>query len=221
MLYPVYVFDAYGTLFDVHSAVAHHRAEIGEQAAVLSQIWRTKQLEYTWVRTMAGAYKDFRVLTQDALDFAAVQCGGISDDLRHKLLASYETLDAYADVRATLEGLKQAGARTAILSNGTPAMLEAAISASGLSDVVDACLSVDAIGMFKTRPEAYAMVETHFAIKPAQVSFQSSNRWDIAGAAAFGFRCVWINRTSQPDEYFDLAPMRVLPSLSGLLQDAH
>jgi 2-haloacid dehalogenase len=215
---PAYVFDAYGTLFDVHSAAARHRDAIGPKADQLSDIWRAKQLEYTWTRTLMGAYRDFRELTALALDFAAARCGELTPDLREKLLKSYETLDAFPDVKPTLAALKAAGAKTAILSNGTPAMLASAVASAGISDLLDASLSIDELRAFKTAPAAYGLVERYLGVTPGEVSFQSSNRWDIAGAVKFGFRGVWINRTSQPDEYADLAPARVLSSLTGLAE---
>lgn len=213
----VYVFDAYGTLFDVHSAVARHAGEIGPQAAALSDLWRTKQLEYTWVRSLAGRYRDFQALTEEALDFAAARCGGLSPALRARLLSAYSVLDAYPHAAATLDALRARGARTAILSNGTPAMLEEAVASAGLATRFDAILSVDELRLYKTAPAAYALVGNHFGVGPAQVSFLSSNRWDIAGAAAFGFRCVWVNRSGSPDEYGELAPGAVVTSLDGLL----
>jgi 2-haloacid dehalogenase len=213
----VYVFDAYGTLFDVHSAVARHREAIGMQADRLSEIWRLKQLEYTWVRSLCGAYCDFAVLTADALDFAAEQCGGISPALRNDLIAAYQRLDAYPEVKPTLMALRDKGARLAILSNGTRRMLQDAIAGAGLEGVFEAILSVDDVGVFKTAPQAYELVNRHMGVACTAVSFQSSNRWDIAGAVKFGFRAVWINRLGSRDEYHDLAPVAKLASLEGLL----
>lgn len=218
MTFRVYAFDAYGTLFDVHSAVARHRDSVGPQADRLSDIWRTKQLEYTWVRTLSGRYRDFQALTADALDFAAARCGGISADARIKLLAAYETLDAYGDVRPALGALRARGMRTAILSNGTPGMLARATTAAGIADLLDATLSVDELRQFKTSASVYALVGERFGVAPSYISFQSSNRWDIAGASAFGFRTVWINRTGQPDEYGDMPAAKTLTSLAPLAQ---
>ena len=213
----VYVFDAYGTLFDVHSAVAAHREAIGPEAALLSEIWRAKQLEYSWVRSLSGAYRDFSVLTAEALDHAAARCGGLSLALRQALLEAYRSLDAYADVKPALAGLRERGKRLAILSNGSPDMLAAAVSAAGLAGLFEAVLSVDEVAVFKTAPQVYALVERRLGVPPTSVSFQSSNRWDVAGAAKFGFRAVWINRSGAPDEYADLAPFATLPSLDGIL----
>jgi 2-haloacid dehalogenase len=213
----LYVFDAYGTLFDVHSAVARHADKIGPQASRLSEFWRTKQLEYTWVRTLSGRYRDFEALTADSLDYAAARCGGLSPSLRAALLAAYADLDAFPDVAATLDALRQRGAATAILSNGTQAMLARAVASAGLADTLDAVLSVDPLKIYKTAPAAYALIEARFGIAPADVCFLSSNRWDIAGATAYGLRCVWVNRLGAPDEYSDLAPVAVVGSLEGLL----
>lgn len=214
-----YVFDAYGTLFDVHSAVARHQAELGPEAAALSELWRTKQLEYTWVRSLMQAYRDFEACTRDALDHAAARLGvDLSPEMRERLLAAYETLEAYPDVRPALQRLRQRGARTAILSNGTPRMLERAVASAGLADLLDAVLSVDGLRVFKTDPRAYRLAVDRLGTAPGRISFQSSNRWDIAGAARFGCHAVWVNRTGQPDEYPDLPPARVITSLEGLLE---
>lgn len=214
---PLYVFDAYGTLFDVHSAVARHRALIGPEADRLSEIWRTKQLEYTWTRSLMGAYRDFMALTEDALDFAAARCGGISMEARAKLLSAYETLDAFPDVVPTLTALKARGAKLVILSNGTPAMLESAVRSAGLAALLDPSISVAEVGVFKTDFRVYARVGARYGVAPSDVSFQSSNRWDVAGAAKFGFRAVWVNRAKAPDEYPDLPPAAALDGLAGLL----
>jgi 2-haloacid dehalogenase len=213
----IYVFDAYGTLFDVHSAVARLRHEIGGHAEQISEIWRIKQLEYTWTRTLMGEYREFRALTADALDYAAARFGGMSVSLREKLVAAYERLDPYPDAAPALLKLKENGAQTAILSNGTPDMLKSAVESAGLAGLLDRILSVDAVRRFKTAPETYALVDDAFGAPRDTVSFQSSNRWDIAGAQKFGFRTVWINRAGQPDEYADLFPAAVLGSLDGLL----
>ncbi len=213
----VYVFDAYGTLFDVHSAVARSRDAIGPAADRLSELWRVKQLEYSWTRSLMGHYADFWALTEQALDYAIAATGGaIEPSTRAALLDAYRTLDAYPEVAATLTRLRAAGAGTAILSNGSEAMLASAVDAAGLAGSFDAVLSVHAAGIFKTAPRAYELVGARFGAQPHEVSFQSSNRWDIAGAKAFGFRAVWINRSGAPDEYADLAPDDVLADLSGL-----
>jgi 2-haloacid dehalogenase len=213
----IYLFDAYGTLFDVHSAVTRFKDEIGPHAEPMSEMWRIKQLEYTWTRTLMGEYRDFRELTAQALDYAAARLGGISASLREELLSAYERLEPYPDAARTLRKLKEKGARTAILSNGTPEMLASAVQSAGLGEFIDRVLSIDTVCRFKTAPETYALVDREFGARRDAISFQSSNRWDVAGAQKFGFRTVWINRTGHPDEYADLPPSAVLRSLDGLL----
>ena len=213
---PVFVFDAYGTLFDVHAAIGRHRAAAGPDADRASEVWRIKQLEYTWTLTLAGRYEDFWTLTERALDFALVRFPSVDRALKPKLMEAYQRLDPFADAAAILRTLKARGHRTAILSNGSPAMLAAAVEAAGLGADLDAVLSVDAVRMYKPRPEVYRLVTARFGVAPADVMFVSSNRWDVMGATAFGFRAAWVNRGKMPDEYADLAPMRVLSDLGGL-----
>ncbi len=215
-MFPLYVFDAYGTLFDVHSAVARHRERVGPKAEQISEIWRIKQLEYTWTRTLMGAYRDFDSVTRDALDYAAARCGGIAPDVREDLLKAYVTLAAFPDVAPALNMLREKGAKTVILSNGTPKTLARAVASANLSDLLDESLSVDVLGRFKTTPEVYRLACDRYGLPPEQISFQSSNRWDVAGATKFGFRTVWVNRAGAPDEYGDLAPTRVVSSLADL-----
>ena len=217
MAFKAYVFDAYGTLFDVHSAVSRHAATVGENPARVSEIWRNKQLEYTWVRTSMGHYKDFWQLTADALDFALAAVPGSNKDCRNLLLDAYMALDCYKEVPDVLRKLRDKGCKTAILSNGSPEMLAAAVNSAKLTELLDNQFSVDEIGVFKTDPATYAMVTNEYGFLPEEIAFQSSNRWDIAGAKAFGFKCHWINRIGQPDEYTDLSPDMILTDLNGLL----
>jgi len=213
-----YVFDAYGTLFDVHAAALRHAAAIGPEWQRLSQLWRTKHLEYTWVHALSGRPASFWSLAEQSLDYAiAAVGGGVPAETRAKLLAAYRTMDAYPETREVLGALRARGGRLAILSNGDPDMLAEAVEAAGLQGSFEAVLSVAAAGSFKPAPAVYRLATAHFACAPAAVSFQSSNRWDIAGAKAFGLRCVWINRTRAPDEYPGLPPDRVVSDLGGLL----
>ena len=220
MTHTAYVFDAYGTLFDVHSAVRRHAAEIGADGQLFSTIWRAKQLEYSWVRTLMGSYLDFWELTEQALDFAFAKYPSADPALKATLLDAYRDLDCYPEVPAVLRALKAEGARVAILSNGSPKMLETAVRKAALDTVLDDVFSVDPIRRFKTDQSVYELVTTAWRLYPDAVSFQSSNRWDIAGATKFGFRTVWINRTNQPDEYRDHAPNVILPSLDRLIASA-
>ncbi|WP_346910643.1 haloacid dehalogenase type II [uncultured Roseibium sp.] len=217
MAHAAYVFDAYGTLFDVHAAVRKHAEKLGPDSQRLSSLWREKQLEYSWIRAlMGGQYLDFWTLTQQALDTAFALVPSADKSLRDELLNAYWTLDCYPEVPQVLTNLKATGAKIAILSNGSPAMLDAAVKASNLGDLFDDVFSVDELKTYKTDPRVYEMVTTHYRIYPDTVSFQSSNRWDVAGATAFGFRTVWMNRTGMPDEYLDLSPAAVLNDLTGL-----
>ena len=197
----IYVFDAYGTLFDVHAAMARHRDACGPDGDRMSEIWRAKQLEYTWTLTLAGQYVDFWELTQRALDFALARTPSVSRVLKPQLLDAYFKLGAFPDARTTLRRLKQAGHRTGILSNGSPAMLNGAVEAAGIGGDLDAVLSVDSVQMYKPRREVYALVTDHFKCAAQGVTFVSSNRWDVMGASSFGFRTAWINRSKMPEEY--------------------
>ncbi len=212
----VFAFDAYGTLFDVHAAIARHRAAAGPDADRFSEIWRTKQLEYAWMLSAAGHYQDFWTLTERALDHAFARVPSVDKGLRARLLEAYFKLDAFPDARAALTALKVAGQKTAILSNGNPTMLSGAVGAAKIESDLDALLSVDAIRIYKPRREVYALVTDTFGVTPAEVAFVSSNRWDVMGAASFGFRCVWVNRAAMPEEYPEFAPVKVVRELSAL-----
>jgi len=210
-----FAFDAYGTLFDVHAAIGRHRSAVGHDADRFSEIWRSKQLEYSWTLTLAGRYLDFWTLTEHALDFALARFPSVDRALKPKLLEAYLALDAYPDARAVLRDLKARGDTTAILTNGAPVMVAAATATAGVASDLDAILSVDAVRIYKPRPEAYALVTEHFRIAPRDVVFVSSNRWDVMGAGAFGFRTAWINRARAREEYAP-PPDVVLDSLAAL-----
>ena len=211
------VFDAYGTLLDVHSAVARHADAIGPDAARLSDLWRVKQLEYSWVLGLIGRYASFWSLTERALDYALARHPGVDRGLRDTLLDAYRDLDAYPEVPDTLARLREAGIRTAILSNGDRPMLERAVASAGIGDRLDAVLSVEDAQVFKTAPRAYGIVLDRLGVGAGDTVFCSSNRWDVAGAAAFGFAPVWVNRAGLPDEYADLPPVAVVQDLAALL----
>ena len=213
---PIYVFDAYGTLFDVHSAVSRYRDEVGPKSDILSAIWRAKQLEYTWIHARIERPATFSALTEQSLDFAIAAIGGIQKGLREELLSAYRSLKPYPEVPGVLDDLKGAGARLAILSNGDPEMLDAAVHSAGFDGVFDAVLSISQVGIFKPAMACYKMASGFFAAAPAQISFQSSNRWDIAGAHVYGFKTVWINRSNAPDEYPGQPASRIIRDLTEL-----
>lgn len=211
------LFDAYGTLFDVHSAVARAGAGLGDVAGPLSQLWRVKQLEYSWTQSLIGRFDDFWTLTARALDFALARHGIADAGLRARLLEAYRTLDAYPDVPPALAALRQAGHATGIFTNGTRAMVDAAIAAANLGGLLDHVVTVEPVGAYKPLPAVYAhaLAETGRGA-PVDILFVSSNRWDVAGASAFGFRAVWVNRTGMPDEYPGLDPVATLSDLTTL-----
>ncbi len=216
------VFDAYGTLFDVHSAAARCRDDLGEKADAVSQTWRVRQLEYTWLRSLMGRHADFWRVTGDALDYA-LEAHGIDDAaLRDRLMDCYLELDAYPDVKDALERLKGAGLKCAILSNGSPDMLDSAARGAGLADLLDALLSVEDVGIYKPHPSVYQLAVDRLGVAADHIAFQSSNAFDACGAASFGFRVAWVNRFGQQPERLpgtadaELASLAELPALLGL-----
>ena len=214
------VFDAYGTLFDVHSAVGHHRERLGEHADAVSQVWRLKQLEYTWLRSLMGVHADFWQVTGEALDYALDTYGVDDADLRKALLHAYLELDSYPEVRDVLTHLKQEGLKLAILSNGSPRMLEAAVANADIGELLDGVLSVEEVGIFKPDPRVYELAVGHLNVAPAEISFQSSNAWDAVAAAHYGFRVAWVNRFDQRRERLPARPdaeLRTLAELPGIL----
>ena len=222
------VFDAYGTLFDVAAAARSLAAEPGRQgfAEKWQQVaaeWRAKQLQYTWLRAVAGTHTDFWQVTKDGLDFA-LESTGLSDaELRERLLALYFELDAFPEVPLMLAQLKSAGFKTGILSNGSPDMLEGAVDSALIGDSLDAVLSVETVGVFKPHKAVYDMVGARFKTAPEQVLFVSSNGWDAAYAAHYGFQTVWVNRSKEPMDNLPAKPQTVLydltqiPELAGRL----
>ena len=209
-----YVFDAYGTLFDVHSVVEAGRAVTRDPAA-LSAMWRQKQLEYTWLRALMGRYADFEVVTEAALRWAIRRLGLRADeaDVR-RLMDAYLTLACFPDAKPALERL--AGRPRAILSNGSPRMLEAAVRSSGLHRHLEHVLSVDAVQTYKPAPEVYVLGPRALGIPAGELLFVSSNAWDVAGAKAFGYRVAWCNRQGAPEEELGLRADVVVPSLAEL-----
>lgn len=212
------VFDAYGTLFDVHSAASRYQARLGEKAQAVSALWRTKQLEYTWLRSLMQRYVDFWQVTQDALDYALDSHGIDDGSLRKDLLSAYHELACYPEIPETLRELKQRGLGTAILSNGSPEMLESGVSNSHLQGVLDAIISVDTIGIFKPSPQVYQLATNQLACNPEEILFFSSNAWDVSGAASFGFQAVWVNRFAQAPERLPGTPVLEIQALDAVLQ---
>jgi 2-haloacid dehalogenase len=210
------VFDAYGTLFDFASAAAGCRDALGEQADKLTALWRDKQLQYTWLRAAAGRHADFWQVTGDGLDFALETLGLRDAQLRERLMRLYLSLQTFPEVPATLRQLKSAGMRTAILSNGSPAMLSAVVKEAGLEGLLDAVLSVEEVGVFKPHPKVYQLAVDRLGVPAGAIAFQSSNAWDAHAASAFGMQVVWCNRYGQRRERLPGAPDREVKSLAEL-----
>ena len=210
------VFDAYGTLFDVDAAARHCRSELGDKWQPLAETWRLKQLQYTWLRSVMGRHGDFWQVTGDALDYAMDSLGLDDDALRDRLMDLYLALDAYPEAKGVLAQLKSAGMKTAILSNGTPDMLEAAVTSADLAGLLDAVLSVEEVGVFKPHPSVYRMGEDRLGLPAGRMSFQSSNAWDAAAASAFGYRAIWVNRFGQARERIPDPPHAEIETLEGL-----
>jgi 2-haloacid dehalogenase len=213
----ILAFDAYGTLFDVHAAASRQRDAIGASWERLSQLWRQKHLEYTWIHSQTGRMVPFWRLAGESLDFAIASVGGVPEGVRAALLQSYRRMPAFAEVGDALRTAKQAGSRLAIVSNGDPDMLADAIEGANFGGTFDAVLSVAACGAYKPDMRVYRLVTDAFAVAPEAVTFFSSNRWDIAGAHVFGMRTCWVNRSGAPDEYPDMPADEVRRDLAGLV----
>lgn len=214
------VFDAYGTLFDVHSAVGKYREQLGDAANPVSMLWRTKQLEYTWLRSLMKHHADFWQITKDALDFAFDAQKITDPDLKEGLMNAYLSLKAYPEVPDALFLLKARGYKLAILSNGTPAMLASAVTNSGLADLIDINLSAEEVGIFKPDPKVYQLAVDTLDVQANEIIFQSSNAWDASGASAFGFNVAWINRFGQSKERLPGNPdfeIKTLMELTNIL----
>ena len=216
------VFDAYGTLFDVAAAAREAAAEpafaaIAETWPELAEHWRLKQLQYSWLRAVTGAHDDFWQVTQEGLDWSLEKMG-VADDpaLRERLLALYWELQAFAEVPAMLHALKDGGLNTAILSNGSPAMLDGAVQSAGISDLLGVSLSVESVGVFKPHASVYDLVGQHYGCAKNEVLFVSSNGWDAAAATGYGFTTAWVNRGGDPVDRLPWKPAHQLRELSGL-----
>lgn len=216
------IFDAYGTLFDVAAAARVASEEPGQghwadKWPALATDWRLKQLQYSWLRAITDDYCPFWQVTQDGLDWALERQGLDGDaGLRERLLALYWELQAYPEVPQMLAALKAAGKTTAILSNGAPDMLTGAVDSAGLGELLDDVLSVETVGIFKPAARVYDMVGQRFGTPPEQVLFVSSNGWDAAGAAAYGFRTVWVNRAGEPVDRLPGRPQEILTDLTDI-----
>ncbi len=210
------VFDAYGTLFDVHSAARRAGDALGDKAAAVSAVWRDKQLQYTWLRSLMGTHADFWQVTGEALDFALAAHGIEDDALRDRLMELYLSLEAYPDVVPALSKLRAGGKQTAILSNGSPDMLGAAVESAGLDRILDASLSIEEVGIYKPDSRVYQLAVDRLGVEAGRICFVSTNCWDAHGAAQFGFTVAWMNRFGQQDERLPGTPATVMQGLDEL-----
>jgi 2-haloacid dehalogenase len=210
------VFDAYGTLFDFAAAARRCADVLGGDLDKLTALWRDKQLQYTWLRAVQGHHVDFWQVTGDALHFALESLGLEKPGLHERLMALYLELDPFPEVPEVLRTLKASGLRTAILSNGSPAMLEAVVKAARLESVIDLVLSVETVGVFKPHGKVYGLATSGLGLPASAISFQSSNAWDAYAASAFGMKVVWCNRYGQRRERLPGAPDREVRSLKEL-----
>jgi 2-haloacid dehalogenase len=210
------VFDAYGTLFDVASASERAKETLGARWQPLADLWRQKQLQYTWLRSLMGRHADFWHVTGDALDFALESFGLRDAALRERLMALYERLGPHADARPALEALRAKGLRLAILSNGSPRMLAAAAESAGLAPLLEAVYSVEEVGIYKPHPSVYRIASDGLRLWPNEIVFVSANGWDAWGAKAAGLRVAWCNRSGQPAERLTEAPDVTIASLAEL-----
>ena len=210
------VFDAYGTLFDFSSAASGCKDALGEQTSALTTLWRDKQLQYTWLRSLQGRHADFWQVTGDALDYALETLGIAKPALRQRLMDLYLTLRPFPEVPDVLRRLQGAGVKTAILSNGTPAMLATAVASAGIGDLLDAVISVEDVGVFKPHPHVYQLACDRLGIGAENIAFASSNAWDAYAASAFGMRVVWCNRYGQKPERLPGQPDHIVTTLSDL-----
>jgi 2-haloacid dehalogenase len=211
------VFDAYGTLFDVQSPVSKLSAEIGENATQLGALWRQKQLEYTWLRSLMGTHADFWVVTRDALDYALAELNIQESGLADELMTLYLKLEPHPEVKDALTTLRQRGKRLAILSNGSPSMLDSAVRHAGLDKIFEHVLSVEEVGIYKPSRRVYRLAMQKFHIQDApSICFVSANTWDAQAAAQFGFQVVRIARVPKRDDNMPGKPARMVNNLAEL-----
>ena len=212
----VCVFDAYGTLFDLGNFADRFRPELGDLADPMVGLWRRKQLEYSWLRSLMGRHTDFWHVTGESLDHALAAFGIANPSLRSRLMEAWLAPKAFAEAAAVLARLRDAGMKTAILSNGSPSMLVAGTSSTGLTRLLDDVFTVEDVGVFKPHPSVYHLVTERYGIEPKAVCFVSGNGWDVAGASAFGFKVAWVNRAKAPADHLPAGPDAVLADLNGV-----
>ena len=210
------IFDAYGTLFDVNSAAEKCKDKIGDKWENFSNFWRTTQLEYTWLRSLMKRHKNFWQITEDSLD-KSMNVFSIDKSMKNELLDLYKTLTPYPEIKEVLQNLKNKNLRLAILSNGTPALLQELVSSNKMNNLFDDLFSVEEVEVYKPDPKVYEIPVKKYNVKPSEITFLSANTWDVAGAGNYGYNSVWVNRNNSKFDNLDYQPKNKIINLSQLL----
>ena len=211
------IFDAYGTLFDVNSAAEKCKEEIGDKWESFANYWRTTQLEYTWLRSLMKRHKDFWKITEDSLD-KSMKFFKIDNSMRNDLLDLYKVLSPFSEVKETLNKLKKKDFKLAILSNGTPSLLEHLIKNNNLENIFDDIFSIEEVGIFKPDSKVYDLPVNKYNIKKDEILFLSANTWDVSGGGNYGYNSVWVNRNKNIFDNLDYQPLDEIHDLSELLE---
>ena len=210
------IFDAYGTLFDVNSAAEKCRSKIGDKWESFANYWRKTQLEYTWLRSLMGRHKDFWQITEDSLD-KSMQAFNINKAMKNELLDLYKILSPYPEVKETLEKLKEKKYKLAILSNGTPSLLNELVKSNGLQNLFDDIFSIEEVKIYKPSSKVYDMPVKKYSIKNEEVAFLSANTWDVSGGGNYGFTSIWVNRNKNIFDNLDYKPKNEISGLNQLI----
>ena len=212
------IFDAYGTLFDVNSAVEKCKNKIGDKWEPFANFWRTTQLEYTWLRSLMGRHKNFWQITEDSLD-KSMKVFKIESSLKSELLNLYKVLSPFKEVQETLKILKEKNYKLAILSNGTPSLINELVKSNNLENFFDDIFSIESVEIYKPSSQVYDLPIKKYNIKKNEVAFLSSNTWDVSGGGNYGFEAIWVNRNSNIFDNLDYKPKIEIKDLSGLLNE--
>ena len=212
------IFDAYGTLFDVNSAAEKCKDKIGDKWEPFANFWRTTQLEYTWLRSLMGRHKDFWQITEDSLD-KSMKAFNIDSSMKNELLNLYKILSPYKEVSETLKALKEKKFKLAILSNGTPSLLNELVKSNNLNDLFDDIFSIEEVGVYKPDSKVYDIPVKKYKIKKDEIAFLSANTWDVSGGGNYGYQAIWVNRNNDTFDNLDFKPKLEIKNLSGLLSE--
>ena len=209
------IFDAYGTLFDVNSAAEKCKDKIGDKWEPFANFWRTTQLEYTWLRSLMGRHKDFWKITEDSLD-KSMKAFNIDSSMKNELLNLYKILSPYKEVSETLKALKEKKFKLAILSNGTPSLLNELVKSNNLNNLFDDIFSIEEVGVYKPNSKVYDIPVKKYKIKKDEIAFLSANTWDVSGGGNYGYQAIWVNRNNNIFDNLDYKPTNEIKSLKEL-----